>query len=602
MIKTAVILAAGLGSRLKDRTKLKPKGFLEVEGISLIQRSVDNLLACGIEKIYIGTGYLSEVYEKFVKDYPEIETIKSDKYETTSSMYTLYNMRDKLKDDFLLLESDLLYEIDAINHLIKDKAEDVILASGKTNSNDEVYIDADKSCNLVSMSKKKEELNFIYGELVGISKISQSRYKMMCEAFENQDNPKIDYEYIMVQTSKIKPFFVKKIENLIWCEIDDEEHLNRALTKILPKIKAKKMNIKRNILLNPGPATTTDTVKLAQVVADICPREKEFGDLMEYVSTELTSIVADADKYTTILFGGSGTAVVESILTSVVPHDKSVLIVNNGAYGKRMCQIASRYKMDFVEFQSSPIEPIDLEKLENEIKSNNTISHLAIIHNETTTGLLNNLDDLGAIAKKYNLELIVDAMSSYAAIPIDMQKQNISYLAASSNKNIQGMAGVGFVIAKKSSLESLKDINPRTFYLSLYEQYENFIKTHQMRFTPPVQTLYALKQAIIEAKEEGIENRYKRYSKSWKTLTNTLKEMDLSYLVDDKYHSKIITSIHMPNGVDFDGMHDYFYERDFTIYPGKVAEFDTFRVANIGQIDSEDMGKFIELLKEYLGR
>ena len=602
MIKTAVILAAGLGSRLKEKTKLKPKGFVEVEGISLIQRSVDNLLACGIEKIYIGTGYLSEVYEEFAKDYPEIETIKSDKYETTSSMYTLYNMRDKLKDNFLLLESDLLYEIDALNHLIKDKAKDIILASGKTNSNDEVYIDADKSCNLLAMSKKKEELNFIYGELVGICKISQSRYKMMCEAFENQDNQKIDYEYIMVQTSKIKPFFVKKIENLIWCEIDDEEHLNRALTKILPSIKAKKMNIKRNILLNPGPATTTDTVKMAQVVPDICPREKEFGDLMEYVSTELTSIVADADNYTTILFGGSGTAVVESILTSVVPHDKSVLIVNNGAYGKRMCQIASRYKMNFVEFQSSPIEPIDLEKLENEIKSNNTISHLAVIHNETTTGLLNNLDDLGAIAKKYNLEFIVDAMSSYAAIPIDMQKQNISYLAASSNKNIQGMAGVGFVIAKKSSLESLKDITPRTFYLSLYEQYENFIKTHQMRFTPPVQTLYALKQAIIEAKEEGIENRYERYSKSWEILTNALKEMGLSYLVDDKYHSKIITSIYIPDGIEFDAMHDYFYERGFTIYPGKVAEFDTFRVSNIGQIDSEDMEEFINILKEYLGK
>lgn len=362
------------------------------------------------------------------------------------------------------------------------------------------------------------------------------------------------------------------------------------------------MNIKRNILLNPGPGTTTDTVKIAQVVPDICPREKEFGDLMEYVSNELTSIVADTNEYTTILFGGSGTAVVESILTSVVPHDKSVIIVNNGAYGKRMCQIASRYNMNYIEFQSSPIEPIDLEKLENEIKLNNTISHLAVIHNETTTGLLNNLDDLGAIAKKYNLELIVDAMSSYAAVPIGMKKQNISYLAASSNKNIQGMAGVGFVIAKKSSLESLKDINPRTFYLSLYEQYENFIKTHQMRFTPPVQTLYALKQAIIEAKEEGIENRYERYSKSWEILTNALKEMDLSYLVDDKYHSKIITSIHIPSGVDFDAMHDYFYERGFTIYPGKVAEFDTFRVANIGQIDSEDMQEFIKLLKKYLGR
>ena len=359
------------------------------------------------------------------------------------------------------------------------------------------------------------------------------------------------------------------------------------------------MSIKRNVLLNPGPATTTDSVKMAQVVPDICPREKEFGDLMEWISKELTAIVANNKDYTTILFGGSGTAVVESMLTSVVPYDKKVLIINNGAYGKRMCQIASRYDLDYIEFKSSKLEPIDLTKLEI-ILQNNNISHLAVVHNETTTGLLNNLEDIGSLVRKYNIELLVDAMSSYSAIPINMKKQNISYLVASSNKNIQGMAGIGFVIANKNSLEKLKDIKPRTFYLSLYEQYQNFIKNHQMRFTPPVQTLYALKQAIIEAKEEGIENRYKRYSKSWETLTNGLKRLGLKYLVDDKYHSKIITSISIPDGVNFDDMHDYFYERGFTIYPGKVEDFNTFRVANIGQINYRDMEEFMKLLEKYL--
>ena len=356
----------------------------------------------------------------------------------------------------------------------------------------------------------------------------------------------------------------------------------------------------RNVLLNPGPATTTHSVKMAQVVPDICPREHEFGDLMEFVSTELTKIVANPEKYTTVLFGGSGTAVVEATLTSVVPHDKQVLIVNNGAYGKRMCQIADAYDMDYIEFESSPIEPLDIKELKKVIKAHNNISHLAVIHNETTTGLLNSLDDFGEIAKKYNLELIVDAMSSYAALPIDMKKQNISYLCASSNKNIQGMAGVGFVIAKTKKLEKLKEIKPRNFYLNLFAQYENFIKSHQMRFTPPVQTLYALKQAIIEAKEEGIVNRHRRYSDSWKTLNDELKKMNLKYLVEDKYHSKIITSIFIPDGVDFNAMHDYLYARGFTIYPGKVADFNTFRVANIGEIDYRDIERFLKLLKEYL--
>jgi len=367
-------------------------------------------------------------------------------------------------------------------------------------------------------------------------------------------------------------------------------------------VKALSQTMSRKVLLNPGPATTTYSVKMAQVVDDICPREYEFGDLMEWVSHELTTIVANKEEYVTVLFGGSGTAAVEATLSSVVPEDKTVLIVNNGAYGKRMCQIAEAYDMNYIEFQSSPIEPIDLEALEYAIKVEENLSHLAVIHNETTTGLLNNLDDLGSLAKKYNLELIVDAMSSYAAVPIDMKAQNISYLLASSNKNIQGMAGVGFVIANKADIERVKEIKPRNFYLNLYAQYESFIETHQMRFTPPVQTLYSLRQAIIEAKEEGIKHRYERYSKSWETLITGLKEMNLEYLVDDEYHSKIITSIFIPEGVDFDQMHDYFFERGFTIYPGKVANFNTFRVANIGEIDSNDMLSFLKLFREYLNQ
>jgi len=358
--------------------------------------------------------------------------------------------------------------------------------------------------------------------------------------------------------------------------------------------------IKRNILLNPGPATTTDSVKMSQVVPDICPREQEFGDLMQFVSFELTSIVADTEKYTTILFGGSGTAGVEAVLSSVIPHESKVLIINNGAYGKRMCQIAEVYDLNFIEFKSSSIEPINMQELEKIIKSDNQITHLAAIHNETTTGLLNSLDDLGSLTKKYKLEFIVDAMSSYAAVPINMMNQNIHYLCASSNKNIQGMAGVCFVISKIESLDKIENIKSRSFYLDLYSQYRNFIDNHQMRFTPPVQTLYALKQAIIEAKEEGIKERYKRYSKSWRTLTDELKKMNLKYLVKDDYHSRIITSIFIPEDVDFNKLHDFFYERGITIYPGKVSDYDTFRVANIGDIGYRDIEAFIELLKQFL--
>src|SRR5690606_7843556 len=362
------------------------------------------------------------------------------------------------------------------------------------------------------------------------------------------------------------------------------------------------MEIKRNVLLNPGPATTTDSVKLAQVVPDICPREKEFGDLMEYCATEINKFVGDPKEYATVLFGGSGTATVEAILSSVIPENGRILIIDNGAYGKRMCQITKIYKLDTVVFESSSIAPIDLNALEEVIKKEKGLTHLAMIHHETTTGLLNDISAVGKLCDRYNISFIVDSMSGFAAIPVDMKAMNIDYLAASSNKNIQGMAGIGFAICNKDTLLGTQSIPMRNLYLNLYAQYAYFEKTHQTRFTPPVQTFYALKQAILETKEETIEKRYARYARSWETLLQGLEELGLEYLIDKEYHSKIITSIIEPKSdkYDFDEMHDFFFERGFTIYPGKVNDYDTFRISNIGQIDHNDMEDFLVVLKEYL--
>ncbi|MDU6543561.1 aminotransferase class V-fold PLP-dependent enzyme [Clostridium sp.] len=388
--------------------------------------------------------------------------------------------------------------------------------------------------------------------------------------------------------------------------------------------------MKRNILLNPGPATTTDTVKNAQVVPDICPREKEFGEVMEFVSKELTNLVADNDEYTTVLFGGSGTAAVESMISSVVDKD-ILLIINNGAYGKRICEMAEIYDLNFIEFIGSPVNGIDFIKLEQIISEYNTkkrfiknklndykgivgrynikneddeikvISHIAVIHHETTTGILNDIHRVGGLCSKYNIDLIVDGMSSFAGIPIDMKSSNIKCLASSSNKCIQGMAGVSFVIAEKELLINTKRIKPRNLYLNLYNQYEYFQKNYQMRFTPPVQVLYALKQAIIETKAETIERRYERYVRCCEILWDGLEKLNLKLLVPKKKSSMLLTSIVEPEvkGYNFDSLHNYLYEKGFTIYPGKVSSKNTFRIANIGDIYPENMRKFIEILEEY---
>lgn len=240
MVKTAVILAAGLGSRLKDRTAGMPKGFITVGGKSLIEQSVSKLLKAGIEKILIGTGHASNYYDKFAQNYPGIVScVRNERYGETGSMYTLYNMRDYIDDGFLLLESDLLYDQRGLTVLQEIEDADVILASGRTNSNDEVFIEADPEGNLIKMSKNSAELESIFGELVGITKISYPTFQKMCRFAEKEftDKPKLDYEYALVGVTDSTAIFVKKIEDYIWCEIDDEAHLRRAENDIFPRIK-----------------------------------------------------------------------------------------------------------------------------------------------------------------------------------------------------------------------------------------------------------------------------------------------------------------------------------------------------------------------------
>lgn len=370
------------------------------------------------------------------------------------------------------------------------------------------------------------------------------------------------------------------------------------------------MQVKRNILLNPGPATTTDSVKFAQVVPDICPREKEFGKMVDWIQTQLVSFAGSVENNVCVLMGGSGTAAVEMTISSVVPENGGLLVINNGAYGERMLNIASIYNIATVEYNSSNYECIDYTALQKSIEEgkhllqsqNKTLSHIAVVHHETTSGLLSDMGAIGKIADEYKLSLIVDAMSSYGAMPIDMDRDNIDYLISSSNKNLQGMAGIGIVICNKQKVESTRDIPKRNLYLHLYDQYAYFLKTKQFRFTPPVQTMYALKQAIDETLAETIAVRYKRYRDSYKTLRSGMEQLGFRVLVADECSSGFITTFFDPKDAtyDFDSMHDYLYERGFTIYPGKVSQAKTFRIANIGDIDANDIEQFLVCLQAYI--
>ncbi len=240
-VKEAIILAAGIGARMKDKVENRPKGFISIDGRALIVRSIEKLLEVGIRRIVIGTGFRSELFEDLAKIYPQINCIRNDLYRETGSAYTLYNSRAMIHDDFLLLESDLLYEKDALRIILEDQRPDLILSSNMTYSGDEVYIETDTKDRLLNMSKKEEDLGSIHSELVGISKISKDIFAAMCRIYEKDfvNVSGADYENLLVETSRRYGIFVRRVDDLTWCEIDDEHHLNRAINYIFPRMKSK---------------------------------------------------------------------------------------------------------------------------------------------------------------------------------------------------------------------------------------------------------------------------------------------------------------------------------------------------------------------------
>lgn len=362
-----------------------------------------------------------------------------------------------------------------------------------------------------------------------------------------------------------------------------------------------KNNIKRNILLNPGPSTTTDTVKLAQVVPDICPREKEFAGLMKDLREDLVRIVhGSPDKYTSVLFCGSGTLNIDVCINSLLSEGKRVLVVNNGAYSTRAVEICEYYGLPHIDLRFPLNQTPDLDTIEKTLRENPDIALVHTTHNETGTGILNPIREIGALAHKYGAVFTVDTTSTYAMRPIDIEKDNIDFCMASAQKGLMAMTGLSFIVGNRAIIESSKNYPKRSYYCNLYLQYDFFERTGQMHFTPPVQTIYAAVQALKEYWAEGETAKWARHTRVFNAIHAGLDELGFKdYIKREKQAGLVVSAIYPddPNW-DFDKIHDYCYNRGFTIYPGKISTANTFRLCALGAIDVPDIENFFEVFKE----
>lgn len=363
------------------------------------------------------------------------------------------------------------------------------------------------------------------------------------------------------------------------------------------------MQIKRNILLNPGPATTTDTVKMAQIVPDICPREKEFASMMKKMREDLVRIVhGDLNKYTAVLFCGSGTLNIDVCLNSLLPEGKKIMIINNGAYSSRAAEICEYYGLPFIDLKFPVDELPNLDKVEQTLKENLDIALVHTTHNETGTGILNPVKEIGALAHKYGAVFTVDTTSTYAMRPIDIEEDNIDFCMASAQKGLMAMTGLSFIVGNTEIIKKSADYPKRSYYCNLYLQYHFFETTGEMHFTPPVQTIYAARQAIDEYFAEGEQAKWQRHLSVFEAIHAGISRLGFKDIIKRELQAGLVVSVRYPDDEnwDFEKVHDYCYERGYTIYPGKISTQNTFRLCALGAITSEDIDNFFVVLEEAL--
>lgn len=356
------------------------------------------------------------------------------------------------------------------------------------------------------------------------------------------------------------------------------------------------------LLLTPGPLSTSKAVKAA-MLRDWCTWDEDYNlEIVQQIRHRLVQLATEkADVYTAVLMQGSGTFGVESVLGSSVSPGGKLLIISNGAYGARMIRIAQVLRLSYVVYEQPETSLPEVEAMARILEEDDDITHVAIVHCETATGILNPVKELFHCARHYGKITIVDAMSSFGGIPMDLHEWNVDFLISSANKCIQGVPGFSFVIANRNKLEACEGL-ACSLSLDLYDQWATMEKGHgKWRFTSPTHVVHAFLQALKELEEEGgVAIRYIRYVSNQKTLVGRMRQIGFQTLLPDELHSPIITSFLSPESekYSFEKFYGLLKENGFVIYPGKVTRGKTFRIGNIGEVYSQDIVQLTKTIEK----
>ena len=355
------------------------------------------------------------------------------------------------------------------------------------------------------------------------------------------------------------------------------------------------------LILSPGPANISERVRLALTNPDIGHREPEFSALLQETRSLLLQICGGPQGYACVVLGGSGTTAIEAAITSLCGVTTGVLIRSNGVYGERAAQTAQVFQVPHTLEMFDWTRPLPLSRIEELIR-NTPHNVVYLVHHETTTGVLNPLQHVAEIAKRHHKWVLVDAVSSVAGEQLDLPGWRIDLIVGSANKCIRGVPGISFAVVSNEFLEIVSNRHPVAFTTDLVGALRRE-EEGETPFTPPIQVMYALREASKELLDEGVQARIAHYHGIAETLRDGLSSLTLSLLVPQEDLSNTMTSVMLPDGVTYADLHDSLKDRGYVIYKsqGHLSQ-TTFRLGTVGVITQDDIRSFLHALDEVLGR
>ncbi|MBL0386581.1 aminotransferase class V-fold PLP-dependent enzyme [Tumebacillus sp. ITR2] len=592
----AVILAAGDGERLAPITQTLPKALLPIGSETILSRQIRQLAHVGVTEVTVVIGYEGQaIRDHLAASNPRVlvNIVENASYKTTSTAYSTWLASKFVQNDsFFLLDGDVVAE-DAVFDALIGLTENTLLFEAKSiSSPEEMKVTEENGEIFLSKTIPSDRSR---GEFIGVAYVTADANAPFFAALELHKDGY--YEEAFNDLAASHGFTLQAVEENTWIEIDfvtDYLQAVRLFTEKREEVPAPQVS--EQVLLCPGPVMVSKKVKSALLHADIGHRETEFIEILTRCRAKLNKVYGATHDYTNVILTGSGTAANEALLSSYGPG-KKLLILSNGEFGNRLIDLARCHDLNFTALEFGWTHPMNLEKIEETV-ANGSFDALMMVHHETSTGMLNPINEIGALLKPYNVDFLVDAVSSIGAEALNVEKANITFCTASANKALASLPGLAFVCGKRNAFQALKGQQAHTRYLDLYRHYEFEDLHYQTPNTPAVSLFYALETALDELLQDTLEKRMQHYGYLTSLIRNRLKKLGMSFPIEESQMSRVLTTVYYPDGIDVEAFHEWVKQHNYVIYRGKGPLLGrAFQIANIGHVREEHVLAFLDLME-----